>query len=94
MSYNPRPGSMAYRALQILDEQGAQYSADLTAKLGIGRYDLKDQLRHAITAGFVDRERRVLNGRTCCVWFVTPAAFPLLDQIAKASARHAAEGVA
>jgi predicted ArsR family transcriptional regulator len=65
----------------ILDEDGAQYSADLSRMLGIELETIHSRLNHATSAGVIGHERRKRNGHTHSLWYLTSKAEATLQLI-------------
>lgn len=74
MTYIPKPGSIADRALQVL-QSGPYQALHLCAALKIKRENLNGNIATAMKAGMIVRE--LINGR---VWFkLAPVAAPQAD---------------
>lgn len=80
-TFSPRAGSCSYRAILMLDEHGAQYAEDLAKFLGVKPSALNVNMESAVRRGVLGHERRTLNGHSHNVWFITPKAYPLLEQM-------------
>lgn len=59
-------------ALLTLDEDGAQFTSDLTKKLGIYRDDLRSAMKASIEHGLVDTEHRKIGTKRHALWYLTP----------------------
>lgn len=84
MTYTPKPGSGASRALEVLREKGPMYADALAAAAGMKRTSLEGNLQPAIRAGAITRERVGVRARyslpapaaapepelqfSCCLW--------------------------
>ncbi len=84
MTYTPKPGSGAARALEMLREKGPMYADALAAAAGMKRTSLEGNLQPAIRAGAITRERVGVRARyslpapaaapepelqfSCCLW--------------------------
>lgn len=68
MSYRPKPGSFAARAMAALGAKGPMFANALAAAAGMKRASLEGNLQSAVRAGAVVRER--VDGR---VRFSLPA---------------------
>ena len=76
------PKGKALKAMEYLDEEGAQYAVDLALRIDVLRTDLKRTMEYALRNGVVGWEYRVRWGlKQSKLYFLTPAGKRLMDQI-------------
>lgn len=76
------PKGKALAAMRFLDEEGAQYSVELSGHVDALKSDLRRMLEAAVRHELVDSEFRIRKGlKKHMLWFLTPKGKALMEQI-------------
>lgn len=79
------PKGKALKAMEHLDEEGAQYAVDLARHVDVLRTDLKRTMEYALRNGVVGCEYRIRRGlKQSKLYFLTDSGRDLMNQIRQA----------